>query len=163
MRQPVVAGCDYHGQRLASQCLFMTLRRRRRFMAFFRQRPRYVTVRQADRGIAWCALSLCRPPPRRRQRRVDCTTAAISPNRHAQPPAYCRSLPLSPMRSQGVRCLRMPVHGAQASNSAQPPMRCRSCAQLPPQRAQARPPRRRCLVLAELMQRGELRTARRMP
>ncbi len=86
------------------------------------------------------------------------------PNRHAQSPVCCKSPPrFQPMRRQRVRCLKKPGSTAPKPAIARTlPMRCRSCAQLPPQGAQARPPRRRRLVLTKLMQRGELLTVHRM-
>lgn len=73
-------------------------------------------------------------------------------------------LPLfSPERSQGVRCLKKPGSPMPKPATARSlPRHSLSCAQPPPQRAQARPPRRRSFMLAEPMQRGELRAVRRM-
>lgn len=67
------------------------------------------------------------------------------------------------MRRQGARCLKKPGSMApKAAIACSLPMRSRSCAQLPPQRAQAYPPRRRRFAPAELMQRRQLRAVRRV-
>ena len=86
------------------------------------------------------------------------------PNRHAQSPVCCKSpLRFHPMRRQGVRYLKKPGSPMpKPATACSLPRRCRSCAQLPPQRAQARPPGRRRLVQTKLVQRGELRAVRRV-
>nr|DAF23463.1 MAG TPA: hypothetical protein [Caudoviricetes sp.] len=65
----------------------------------------------------------CRPPPRRRQRRVDCTTAAISPQSACSTTCILQvASPLSPNAESGRALFKDAwLHGAQASNSAQPP------------------------------------------
>lgn len=151
----------------------MALRRRPCFMAFFPPAPARRGFPSTGRRHAEPDQSLCksaRAQPLAAHRPAagkGGRTAPLRrcpPNRHAQPPARCRSPPLfSPERSQGVRCLKKPGSPMPKPATARSlPRHSLSCAQPPPQRTQARPPRRRSFMLAEPMQRGELRAVRRM-